>query len=84
MVMLKKIAVTSEWTWERTMREAITEPLYKALRTLAERKSAFEKYQRREKGRIEEERKERIDGAREQVIRRRRRRRVAKRASGEW
>ncbi|GAA5953099.1 hypothetical protein JCM21900_005067 [Sporobolomyces salmonicolor] len=42
--MLKALGVDSTWTWEMVMKEAITEPLYKALRTLAERKSAFERY----------------------------------------
>ncbi|CEQ40246.1 SPOSA6832_01840 [Sporobolomyces salmonicolor] len=42
--MLKTLGVDSTWTWEMVMKEAITEPLYKALRTLAERKSAFERY----------------------------------------
>ena len=44
MGMLKTIGVDKTWTWEQTMRETITEPLYKALKTLAERKAAFEKY----------------------------------------
>ena len=44
MGMLKTIEVDKTWTWEQTMRETITEPLYKALKTLAERKAAFEKY----------------------------------------
>lgn len=42
--MLKATGVTTSWTWEQVMRETITEPLYKALKTLAERKAAFEKY----------------------------------------
>ncbi|GAA5885633.1 hypothetical protein JCM6882_007505 [Rhodosporidiobolus microsporus] len=42
--MLRQLGVTSTWTWEQVMKEAITEPMYKALRTLAERKAAFEKY----------------------------------------
>ncbi|GAA5928334.1 hypothetical protein JCM10213_005710 [Rhodosporidiobolus nylandii] len=49
--MLKQIGVTSAWTWEQVMKEAITEPMYRALKTLAERKTAFEKY-------LEEARKE--------------------------
>lgn len=44
MNMLKTIGVTPSWTWEQTMRESITDPYYKALRTLAERKTAFEKF----------------------------------------
>lgn len=41
--MLHEIGVTPEWTWERTMRESITSPYYKVLKTLSERKTAFEK-----------------------------------------
>ncbi|GAA5940174.1 uncharacterized protein JCM15063_001728 [Sporobolomyces koalae] len=54
--MLKTLGVDSTWTWEMVMKEAITDPLYKALKTLAERKSAFEAYLREFK---EEERLER-------------------------
>lgn len=36
--------VKSNWTWEQTMRSIITQPLYRALKTLAERKSAFNTY----------------------------------------
>lgn len=44
MGMLVELKVTPAWTWERTMRETIVHPLYKALKTLAERKEAFGKY----------------------------------------
>jgi pre-mRNA-processing factor 40 len=44
MSMLKAVGVTADWNWERVMRETVTEPLYKALKTLSERKTAFEKY----------------------------------------
>lgn len=42
--MLGQLGVDQKWTWEMVMKEAITEPYYKALKTLAERKAAFEKY----------------------------------------
>ncbi|GAA6007728.1 hypothetical protein JCM10207_004855 [Rhodosporidiobolus poonsookiae] len=42
--MLRRLKVDGTWSWEMVMKEAITEPLYKALKTLAERKTAFEKY----------------------------------------
>ncbi|KAF9269050.1 hypothetical protein L218DRAFT_416844 [Marasmius fiardii PR-910] len=42
--LLRKAGVDANWTWEQTMRAIITDPLYKALNTLAEKKSAFEKY----------------------------------------
>lgn len=57
MDMLKRLNVTSEWTWERTMRETVTEPMYKALKTLAERKAAWEKFVGESVEREKEERK---------------------------
>mgnify|MGYP001597247324 FL=1 len=57
MDMLKRLNVTSEWTWERTMRETVMEPMYKALKTLAERKAAWEKFVGESVEREEEERK---------------------------
>ncbi len=42
--LLRSTGVTPEWTWEKTMRTIVTEPLYKALRSLSERKEAFNKY----------------------------------------
>lgn len=42
--MLRELKVNSTWTWEQVMKEAITEPMYKALKTLQERKDAFQKY----------------------------------------
>jgi pre-mRNA-processing factor 40 len=44
MTMLSEVGVTVEWTWERTMRETIVNPFYKVLKSLAERKTAFEAY----------------------------------------
>jgi pre-mRNA-processing factor 40 len=41
--LLKKAGVDATWTWDRTMRAIITDPLYKALGTLAEKKAAWEK-----------------------------------------
>ena len=41
--LLKKAGVDPTWTWDRTMRAIITDPLYKALATLAEKKAAWEK-----------------------------------------
>ncbi|KAM0787405.1 hypothetical protein ACM66B_003489 [Microbotryomycetes sp. NB124-2] len=42
--MLREKGVTPNWSWEQVMRETITEPMYKALKTLSERKVAFEKF----------------------------------------
>ncbi|KAF9438329.1 PRP40 pre-mRNA processing factor 40 [Entomortierella beljakovae] len=42
--MLKETGVTSTWTWEKTMRAVVTNPMYRALKTTAERKTAFQEY----------------------------------------
>ncbi|EEB90287.1 hypothetical protein MPER_11522, partial [Moniliophthora perniciosa FA553] len=42
--LLRKAGVDANWTWDQTMRAIITDPLYKALNTLAEKKAVFEKY----------------------------------------
>jgi pre-mRNA-processing factor 40 len=41
--LLRKAGVDATWTWEQTMRAIITDPLYKALNSLAERKAATHK-----------------------------------------
>ncbi|KAF9365807.1 PRP40 pre-mRNA processing factor 40 [Mortierella sp. NVP85] len=54
--LLKETGVTSTWTWEQTMRAVVSNPMYRALKTVAERKSAFQDYvdERRVQERIEE------------------------------
>lgn len=42
MHLLRKAGVDATWTWDRTMRAIITDPLYKALSTLAEKKAAWQ------------------------------------------
>ncbi|KAJ6577207.1 hypothetical protein B0H19DRAFT_1019510 [Mycena capillaripes] len=44
MHLLRKAGVDPTWTWEQTMRAIITDPLYKALNSLAEKKATFQKY----------------------------------------
>ena len=41
--LLRKAGVDATWTWDQTMRAIITDPLYKALNTLAEKKNAWQK-----------------------------------------
>jgi hypothetical protein len=41
--LLKKAGIDPTWTWDRTMRAIITDPLYKSLGTLAEKKAAWQK-----------------------------------------
>lgn len=43
MHLLRKAGVDANWTWDMTMRTIITDPLYKALSTLAEKKAAWQK-----------------------------------------
>lgn len=42
--LLREKGVDASWSWEQTMRAIITEPLYKSLKTLAERKAAYGKH----------------------------------------
>lgn len=42
--LLKHANVDRDWTWEQTMRAIIHHPMYRSLKTNAERKEAFEKY----------------------------------------
>lgn len=42
--MLRKYNVNPGWTWEQVLRATVTSPAFKALKTLQERKNAFEKY----------------------------------------
>ncbi|KAI1318701.1 PRP40 pre-mRNA processing factor 40 [Mortierella claussenii] len=42
--LLKETGVTSTWTWEQTMRAVVTNPMYRVLKTTAERKTAFQEY----------------------------------------
>lgn len=41
--LLRKAGVDANWTWDQTMRAIITDPLYKALNTLAEKKAGWQK-----------------------------------------
>jgi pre-mRNA-processing factor 40 len=41
--LLRKAGVDQNWTWDQTMRTIITDPLFKALNTLAEKKAAWQK-----------------------------------------
>ena len=44
MHLLRKAGVDANWTWDQTMRSIITDPLYKALNTLAEKKATSSDY----------------------------------------
>ncbi|KAF9054471.1 hypothetical protein BJ165DRAFT_1439062 [Panaeolus papilionaceus] len=58
--LLKKAGVDATWTWDQTMRAIITDPLYKALNTLAEKKACWEKYTTGLKQKEQEEKEARL------------------------
>ncbi|KAJ4473649.1 hypothetical protein J3R30DRAFT_3510590 [Lentinula aciculospora] len=58
--LLRKAGVDPSWTWDQTMRAIITDPLYKALNTLAEKKAVFEKYTTNLKVKDQEEKEARL------------------------
>ncbi|KAE9399919.1 hypothetical protein BT96DRAFT_957117 [Gymnopus androsaceus JB14] len=58
--LLRKAGVDPSWTWDQTMRAIITDPLYKALNTLAEKKAVFEKYTTNLKIKEQEEKETRL------------------------
>ncbi|KAG8691763.1 hypothetical protein FRC11_010634, partial [Ceratobasidium sp. 423] len=62
--LLRKAGVDATWTWDRTMRAIITDPLYKALGSLAEKKAAWQKYVEAIKAKEKDERDARIAKAR--------------------
>lgn len=41
--LLRKAGADASWTWDQTMRAIITDPLYKSLNTLAEKKACWQK-----------------------------------------
>ncbi|KAF9466036.1 hypothetical protein BDZ94DRAFT_1251953 [Collybia nuda] len=60
MHLLRKAGVDANWTWDQTMRAIITDPLYKALNTLAEKKAAWEKFTTALRAKEHEEREARL------------------------
>ncbi|EJD08552.1 uncharacterized protein FOMMEDRAFT_165104 [Fomitiporia mediterranea MF3/22] len=58
--LLRKAGVNAEWTWDQTMRAIITDPLYKALNSLAEKKACWQKYVDGLKEKEREEREARL------------------------
>lgn len=67
--MLEQKGVESDWTWEQTIREIITETNYKALKTIAERRAVFQKYIDRLRALEERDRRDRITALRPRVAR---------------
>jgi pre-mRNA-processing factor 40 len=60
MHLLRKAGVDANWTWDQTMRAIITDPLYKALNTLGEKKAAWESYTKALKAKEQEEKDARL------------------------
>ncbi|KAF8347783.1 pre-mRNA-processing protein prp40 [Amanita rubescens] len=60
MHLLRKAGVDANWTWDQTMRAIITDPLYKALNTLAEKKACWEKYTNNLRAKEQEEKEARL------------------------
>ena len=58
--LLRKAGVDANWTWDQTMRAIITDPLYKALNTLAEKKATWQKYTEGLKAKEQEEKDARL------------------------
>ncbi|KAJ7576904.1 hypothetical protein C8J56DRAFT_1114320, partial [Mycena floridula] len=61
MHLLRKAGVSPTWTWEQTMRAIITDPLYKALNSLSDKKATFEKYVLGLKAKEQEEKEARLN-----------------------
>ncbi|KAI9024063.1 hypothetical protein DFJ74DRAFT_705791 [Hyaloraphidium curvatum] len=56
--MLKEHNISSTYTWEQAMRSIVADPMYRALKTLSERKQAFVRYtEERRRHEREEQRK---------------------------
>ncbi|XP_057425480.1 pre-mRNA-processing protein 40A isoform X2 [Lotus japonicus] len=63
---LESVNVQSDWTWEQAMREIINDKRYNALKTLGERKQAFNEYLGQRKKLEAEERRMKQKRAREE------------------
>ncbi|CAG8510934.1 4131_t:CDS:10, partial [Acaulospora colombiana] len=55
--LLKDSGVKPDWSWEQTMRAIISNPMYRAIKTLTERKQAFHDYVDELRKKEEEEKK---------------------------
>ncbi|XP_073223341.1 pre-mRNA-processing protein 40A isoform X2 [Cicer arietinum] len=64
--LLESVSVQSDWTWEQAMREIVNDKRYNALKTLGERKQAFNEYLGQRKKLEAEERRIKQKKAREE------------------
>ncbi|KAI4339808.1 hypothetical protein MLD38_024708 [Melastoma candidum] len=67
--LLESVNVQSDWTWEQTMKEIINDKRYGALKTLGERKQAFNEYLGQRKKVDAEEKRVKQKKAREEFLR---------------
>ncbi|KAJ3064682.1 hypothetical protein HDU98_011915 [Podochytrium sp. JEL0797] len=63
--MLEQAEIGLDWTWEQTMRKVINNPMYRCLKTLTERKQAFQSYVDEKKTRIKQAAEEKLRYERE-------------------
>ncbi|BDA45679.1 probable pre-mRNA-processing protein 40A [Coccomyxa sp. Obi] len=63
--LLASVQVSSEWSWEQTMRLIISDPRYSALKSLGEKKACFNEYQQQRKNEEIAEKRQRLKKARE-------------------
>ncbi|CAG8453577.1 7909_t:CDS:10 [Acaulospora morrowiae] len=66
--LLKDSGVKPDWSWEQTMRAIISNPMYRAIKTLTERKQAFHDYVDEMRKKEEEEKKAKIIKVRQDFI----------------
>jgi pre-mRNA-processing factor 40 len=65
---LESVRVESDWTWEQAMRVIINDKRYGALKTLGERKQAFNEYLAQRKKQETEEKRLKQKKAREEFL----------------
>ncbi|KAJ3286015.1 hypothetical protein HDU79_006884 [Rhizoclosmatium sp. JEL0117] len=58
--MLEEADIGLDWTWEQTMRKVINNPMYRCLKTLTERKQAFQSYVEDKKNSIKKAAEEKL------------------------
>ena len=61
MGLLRSKGVTPSWTWEQTMREIVTDPMYKAIKSMGDRRMLFERYVDEVRRREKESRERNLD-----------------------
>ncbi|KAI8622055.1 hypothetical protein BC830DRAFT_1163258 [Chytriomyces sp. MP71] len=65
--MLEVSGVGLDWTWDQTMRHVINKPMYRSLKTLSERKVAFQSYVDEKRKKLKEAEEEKQNFERESL-----------------